>query len=184
MDQKKSSFQPVALGLTIAAAFLRLVPHPPNFAPVGSVALFGGARLRGWQAYAVPLLAMMITDPILSHMAGFHAYSWATLVIYSCFLINVILGRVFLRSSMNVGRIAAVAIVGSIQFYVITNFYEWAAGSLYAHTSAGLLECYIAALPFFGFTVLGDLFYTGVLFTLHAVLARRLEHQYSGPAVA
>ncbi len=90
MDQRKPSFQPLAFTLTVAAALLRLAPHPPNFAPVGSVALFGGAKLRGWQAYCVPLLAMLVTDPIRSRIEGnYAAYSWGTLIIYASFLINV-----------------------------------------------------------------------------------------------
>jgi len=176
MRQKASSFQPVALSLTVIAALLRLAPHPPNFAPVGSVALFGGAKLRGWQAYMVPLLAMAVTDPLLSHLAGHPAYSWATPVIYACFLINVTLGRIFLRHSSSAGRIAPVVLIGSVQFFLLTNLYEWWAGvSLYAHTWAGLLACYEAALPFFGRTILGDLFYSSILFGAYAVLGRKLE---------
>ena len=176
MDQKKTGFQPLALGLTVAAALLRLVPHPPNFAPIGSVALFGGAKLKGWQAYVVPLLAMLVTDPIRSWMeGGFAPYSWFTLVTYSSFLISVVLGRLFLRQTNSVPRIASVAFLGSLQFYLITNFAVWAgAHTLYAHTWAGLVECYVAALPFFGRTVLADLFYTGVLFTAYALLSRKL----------
>jgi hypothetical protein len=171
MDQKRSStFQPLALTLTVAAAFLRLAPHPPNFAPVGGLALFGGAKFRGWQAYVVPLLAMAVTDPILSHMVGFPAYSWGTLIIYGCFLINVLLGRAFLRDTNSVPRIAAVAFAGSVQFFLITNFFSW---SMYPHTGAGLIECYVAALPFFGRTVLGDLFYSGVLFGAYALMRRQ-----------
>jgi hypothetical protein len=176
MREKKSSFQPVALSLTVAAALLRLVPHPPNFAPVGGIALFGGARLRGWQAYAIPILAMLVTDPILSHMAGYSAYSWATLVIYGCFLINVLLGRAFLRSSNKPGRIISVALLGSFQFFVLTNLFDWWTNpTLYTHDFAGLAACYVAALPFFGRTLLGDLFYSGVLFGAYALLSRRME---------
>ncbi|MBV8068260.1 MAG: hypothetical protein JO270_00045 [Acidobacteriaceae bacterium] len=173
MEEKRPSFQPLAITLTVVAAVLRLIPHPPNFAPVGSVALFGGARLRGWQAFVVPVLAMLITDPILSRMAGFPAYSWTSLVIYSCFMINVALGRAFLRRSSNPGRIAAVALAGSLQFYLITNFFVWLGdASLYARTASGLIDCYIAALPFLGRTVLGDLFYSAALFGAYALLSR------------
>lgn len=178
MREKNSGFQPIAFTLTVAAALLRLVPHPPNFAPVGGVALFGGARLRGWQAYLVPVLAMLVTDPILSHMAGYSAYSWSTLVIYCCFLINVLLGRVFLRNSMSPARIASVAAAGSIQFYLITNLNEWWVGmSHYPHTIGGLATCYIAGLPFFGRTLLADLFYSAVLFGAHALLTRKLQRE-------
>jgi hypothetical protein len=183
MRAKNSSFQPIAFTLTVAAALLRLVPHPPNFAPVGSVALFGGARLRGWQAYLIPVLAMLVTDPILSRMAGYSAYSWASLVIYTCFLINVLLGRVFLRHSMSPARIASVVAAGSVQFYLITNLAVWWNGvSQYPHTMGGLADCYIAGLPFFGRTLLGDLFYSGVLFGAHAFLSRKLHGERSTPA--
>ena len=178
MREKNSGFQPIAFTLTVAAALLRLVPHPPNFAPVGGVALFGGARLRGWQAYLVPVLAMLVTDPILSHMAGYSAYSWSTLVIYCCFLINVLLGRVFLRNSMSPARIASLAALGSVQFYLITNFNVWWGGiTQYPHTIGGLATCYIAGLPFFGRTLLADLFYSAVLFGAHALLTRKLQRQ-------
>lgn len=178
MREKNSGFQPIALTLTVAAALLRLVPHPPNFAPVGGVALFGGARLRGWQAYLVPVLAMLITDPILSHIAGYSAYSWATLVIYCCFLINVLLGRIFLRNSMSPVRIAAIAATGSVQFYLLTNLYEWWAGmSQYPHTIGGLATCYIAGLPFFGRTLLADLLYSAILFGAHALVTRKLHRE-------
>jgi hypothetical protein len=176
MDQKKSAFQPIAFTLTVLAALLRLVPHPPNFVPVGSVALFGGAKLRGWQAYVVPIAAMLLTDPIRSWLeGGYSAYSWATLIVYGSLLINVVLGRRLLRDSSNAGRIASVALAGSVQFYLLTNLYEfWAGLSHYPHTWSGLAQCYIAALPFFGRTLLADLFYSGLLFGTYALLSRRV----------
>ncbi|HZS53796.1 MAG TPA: DUF6580 family putative transport protein [Bryobacteraceae bacterium] len=185
MDQKKTGFQPLAFTLTIAAALLRLIPHPPNFAPIGSVALFGGAKLKGWQAYLVPLLAMLVTDPIRSWMeGGFAAYSWSTLIIYSSFMISVVLGRVFLRHSPSVTRIVSVALLGSVQFYLITNFPSWAsAHSLYPHTWGGLVECYVAGLPFFGRTILADLFYTGVLFSAYHLLSRKFADGRQAQAV-
>lgn len=184
MDTSKLGFQPKAITLTVLAALLRLVPHPPNFAPVGAVALFGGAKLRGWQAYLVPLLAMALTDPLRSLFeGGYPAYSWGTLVIYGSFLISVFLGRTFLRNSSSPVRIGAVALLGSIQFFALTNLATWwAMPSLYARNVVGLAECYTAALPFFGRTVVGDLFYTGVLFTAYALLTRR--HPETEPAAA
>lgn len=166
----------MAFTLIVLAALIRLVPHPPNFAPVGALALFGGATLRGKQAYFVPLLVMLLTDPIRSWMeGGFPAYSWGTLIIYGCFLINVLFGRAFLRGSTNAWRIAPVALLGSLQFYLITNFPSWAsATSLYPHNWSGLVECYVAALPFFGRTALSDLFYAAILFTAYAFFSRRV----------
>jgi hypothetical protein len=176
MDTKDSTFHPIALTLTVGAAFVRLVPHPPNFAPVGGLALFGGARLKGWQAYLVPLLVMLVTDPILSHLSGFPAFSTMTPVIYACFLINVLLGRAFLKDTTSPARIAATAVTGSTQFFVITNFFVWlGAGAFYTKDVAGLVACYVAALPFFGRTMVADLFYSGVLFAAHYALSRKLS---------
>ena len=172
---RKSSFQPLALSLIAGAALLRLVPHPPNFAPIGALALFSGARLKGWQAYLIPILAMLITDPILSHMMGYSAYSSATLIIYLSLSMYVLLGRMLLQNTANAPKIAVVAIAGSIQFFLITNFLVWSSGSLYAHSFAGLISCYLAALPFFGYTLTADLFYSAILFSVYAVLKSRSE---------
>ena len=175
MEQKQAGFQPLAFTLTVLAALLRLVPHPPNFTPVGGVALFGGAKLPGWQAFVVPIAAMLLTDPIRSLLEGHYpAYSWVTLLVYGCFLINVVLGRAFLRHSQSVTRVASVALLGSIQFYLLTNLPSWWSDPAYGHTFSGLIACYVAALPFFGRTLLGDLFYSGVLFSTYRVLSRRL----------
>ncbi|MGC2660565.1 MAG: DUF6580 family putative transport protein [Bryobacteraceae bacterium] len=174
MEQSKNSSQHAALTLTVLAALARLVPHPPNFAPIGAAALFGGARLRGWQAYFVPLLAMMVTDPILNWIHNVHGFSAVTVAIYGSFLINVLLGRTFLRDTNSVPRIASIALLGSVQFFASTNFFVWlSARGYYPLTSSGLIACYAAALPFFAWTVLGDLFYTGILFTAYAWYSRR-----------
>jgi hypothetical protein len=140
------------------------MPHPPNFAPVGGLSLFAGARLRGWQAWILPLVLMAITDAVL----GFSA---ATPFVYLSFLISVWIGR-RLVSTERALHIASAAVLCSVQFFLITNFGHWMATGMYPHTLAGLAACYAAALPFFGMTLAGDLVYTGVLFGLHAWLSR------------
>jgi hypothetical protein len=177
MRSKFQTFQPLAVVMTVLAALLRLAPHPPNFSPIGGVALFGGARLRSWQAYLVPLLALAITDPIRSRMeGGYPAYSWGTVIVYASFLISVFLGRTFLRNTNNPARIASVVVAGSMQFYLITNFFVWfGSRGMYPQTLSGLASCYIAGLPFYGRTLLGDLFFSGVLFGVYALVSRKLE---------
>ena len=89
----KANWRPVALSLTVLGAVARLLPHPPNFAPVGATSLFAGARLPRWQAYLVPLVALAVTDPILSPLYGFQPYSKYLLFSYLSVLISVWLGR-------------------------------------------------------------------------------------------
>lgn len=174
MEQNKSTSRWVAPGLTVLAALLRLAPHPPNFTPIEGMALFGGARLAGWRAYAIPLVAMAITDPIASWMAGYQAYSNMTLIVYACLAINVFLGRALLKNSQSILRIGSVSVLASAIFFVVTNFFVWVGApiALYPHTTAGLIECFVAALPFFARTLVGNLFYAGVLFTAYAALTR------------
>jgi hypothetical protein len=168
---QNSNWRPVALSLTVLGAIVRLIPHPPNFAPVGATGLFAGARLPVWQAYLVPLALMAITDPILAAMYHVPAYSKYQIFVYGSFLISVWLGR-RLRGSNSIARIGALSVINSMQFFLLTNFGSWLWFQGYPRTAAGLMTCYNAAIPFFGRTLGSDLIYTGVLFGLYAWLSR------------
>jgi len=168
---KNSAWRPVALSLTVLGAMARLLPHPPNFVPVGSMSLFAGARLSVWQAYLVPLALMAVTDPILGAFYGVAAFSNMQLFVYASFLISVWIGR-RLRATENVSRIGASVVINSVQFFLLTNFGSWVVSHSYAKTLSGLAACYVAAIPFFGWTLASDLFYSGVLFGLYAWLSR------------
>jgi hypothetical protein len=164
---EKNTSRPWAVGLIFAGALARLVQQL-NFAPVGGISLFSGARLRGWQAWLLPLILMAATDPLLG------GYSAATPFVYASLLVNVWIGT-RLRNTENPMRIGAAAAIGSLQFFVITNFGAWL-GPLhtYPRTLEGLLSCYVAAIPFYGRTLLSDLLYSAALFGLHAWLSRRV----------
>ncbi len=160
----QKSIKPLAIGLIVLGALVR-VTQAWNFAPVGALSLCAGARLRGWQAYLVPLALMAVTDPLLG------GYSAATPLVYASFLINVWIGT-RLRQTENPLWIGSAALAGSVQFFLLTNF-AWATGSsMYPHTLAGVMACYSAGVPFFWRTMASDLFYSGVLFGLHAWLSR------------
>ena len=179
----KANWRPVAVSLTVLGAVARLLPHPPNFAPVGATSLFAGARLPRWQAYLVPLVALAVTDPILSPFYGFQPYSKYLLFSYLSVLISVWLGR-RLRNTESVSRIAAVTVVNSIQFFLITNFGSWLWFQAYPRTAAGLASCYISAIPFFGWTLSSDILYTAVLFGLYAWLRRTVATSERVPVAA
>lgn len=179
----KVNWRPAALSLTVLGAIARLLPHPPNFAPVGATSLFSGARLPRWQAYLVPLALMAVTDPILSPLYGFQPYTKYLIFTYLSFLVSVTLGRL-LRNSESISRIAAVTLLNSIQFFLITNFGSWLWFQAYPHTAAGLASCYIAAIPFFGWTLASDILYTGVLFGLYAWLTRTVASGERLPVAA
>jgi hypothetical protein len=146
------------------------------------MSLFAGANLSGWQAYLVPLLVMAVTDPLVGARGGccsigdFNAFSRGTIFIYGSFLISVWIGK-RLRGTFSVPKIGGAAFLCALQFYLITNFPSWLFGAMYPHTLAGLVTCYVAALPFFGYTLLGNLFYSAFFFGAQYWLTRRqLSH--------
>ena len=76
--------------MVFIAAFVRLLPHPPNFAPIAAMALFGGAYFNKKSlAFVIPLVAMFLTDAII----GFYSYAW---IVYLSFALIVVLGIVML----------------------------------------------------------------------------------------
>src|SRR5271165_350625 len=169
--EKENNWRPAALALTVLGVISRLVPHPWNFTPVGSASLFSGARLAGGRAYLIPLAIMAITDPILNAVNHVPLFSYMQLFIYFSFGLSVLIGR-FLWSTESAPRIALASLINSTQFFLITNFGVWAGSTQFAHTTAGLGACYVVAIPFFAYTVFGDLFFAGVIFGLHAWLSR------------
>jgi hypothetical protein len=152
--------------IILAAAASRLIPHPPNMASITAVALFGGAYLSDKRlAFLVPLVALLLSDLVLglySHME----------VIYGSFALVVCIG-LWLQRKRTAVRIAAATLASSVLFFVVTNFSVWAFGSLYPRTAEGFLACYLAAIPFFQNTLMGDALYTAVLFGGFALAERQ-----------
>lgn len=146
-------------GMILVAAVVRLLPHPPNFAPIAAMALFGGAYFnKKVFAFAIPLAALFFTDLFL----GFHNTMWA---VYLSFVVIVGLGMVILKKK-SIVKIILASVSASVLFFVVTNFAFWATDTLYPTTLTGLAACYTAAIPFFHNTVIGDLFFTGAMFGL------------------
>jgi hypothetical protein len=147
----------VLVSMILLAAASRLIPHPPNFAPITALALFGGACFadKRW-AFAAPLTAMFLGDLVL----GFHVLMP---VVYGSFALSVCLGF-WLRRRRAVLSVAGAVLAGSVLFFVITNFGVWAILDTYPKTWEGLFACYVAAIPHFQSTLLGDVAYSGLLF--------------------
>ena len=154
------------LGAILTAAALRLVPHPPNFTPIGAMALFSGAYFgRRALALVAPLAALLLSDLALGFYHGMPTVYAATALI-------VVIGWLAL-GRVSPLRVGLAALGSSILFFVITNFGMWLFSGFYPLTPAGLQACYVAAIPFFQNTVAGDLFYATFIFGGFA-LAERL----------
>ena len=138
------------------AVVLRLIPHPPNVAPIAAMALFGGVYLNKKYALIVPLIALFISDLFL----GFYS---AMPYVYCSFLLTGLIG-IWLRMHKSFTNVILASFVSSTLFFLITNFGFFLSNDLYPRTLSGQIEAYVMALPFFRNTLLGDLGFVGLFF--------------------
>lgn len=161
-------------------ARLALTYEFPNFAPVAGLALFAGFFLRDVRlAIVVPLAIMAISDAVIG---PHHPIVMAS--VYACLALPVAAGP-WLRNWLKLERpqvaqgIASAALIGSCSFagaclfYVATNSAEWLVDCFrvsptYSADLAGLIQCLAAGLPFFKYTLAGDLFFAGLFFGVYA----------------
>ena len=142
------------VGLDVVA---RVAP-PPNVTPIAASAVFAGMVLRSRAlAVAVPLSAMLASDLVTS------AYDWRIMgVVYAALALPALLAR--WGRARPVVVLAPLVLSSSLLFFATTNFAVWAFSGMYAHDLHGLVLCYVAALPFLGNTVAGDMLWTTLLF--------------------
>jgi hypothetical protein len=101
-------------------------------------------------------------------------------VVYACILAVTGLGKL-IKDRRSPWQVGAASLGGSLLFFVVTNFAVWLTGQMYPMTGAGLGTCYVAAIPFFRNTVLGDVFFATVLFGGLAFLENRLAWMRENP---
>jgi hypothetical protein len=170
--------------MVLAVALTRLLPHPPNFTPLGAVALFAGARFGNKRlAFLVPLAALFLSDCALQVITGLGwAGGWLAQgtgfhrgmgVVYGAVALVTALGLFLPGRRRGPLTVAAGTLAGSTVFFLVTNFAWWPGYDLYPHTPEGLLLSYTAALPFFGWTLLGDACYATALFGGLALAEKR-----------
>jgi hypothetical protein len=182
--QSSESFirQPRFLILTafvLLAALCRMVDHGfENFAPIGAMALFGGACFRSRKAaFLVPLSALLLSDVLLNLTRHNNLWSEAwnlTAFTYLAFVLVVSLGMLLRNRTRSVFAIASGSLFGSLVFFFVSNFGWWVTSGFHAPNFAGLTECYVKALPFFRNTIASDLVFNAVLFGCFALAESRV----------
>ena len=168
----------------------RAIPHWPNFAPVAAAGLFAGYLFRKqWLALAVPILGMGISDLIFGGM-----YDWSTMIfVYIGLSLPALLGvwvhkagqgeeskiKQFFARSLRVFTVGASA---SVFFFVVSNLAVWMFSPMYGISLKGLMACYLAAIPFFKFTLAGDLFFSALFFGvlgMASLMVPNLKHSFA-----
>ena len=143
--------------ILIFLAFSRLIPHAPNFTPLGAMALLAGACIKDLRvSLLIPIIAMLLSDAIL----GFHS---SMLFVYGAIAL-IVIGCHFWLTRLSLITIGLAAIVSAITFFMVTNFGAWLTHDMYPHTYLGLTQAYIAGIPFFTNTLSSNLLFTAVGF--------------------
>lgn len=141
----------ISFGIFIALAASRFIPHPPNFTSLLALSFYVPALL-GTRYLPVLIVSFLITDFFI----GFHStmlFTWGSVILIG------LLAKYFLSSIFT--RISG-ALLGSLIFYIVTNFGVWSMGS-YGYTVEGLIKCYIMAIPFFVHTSISTFIFSSVI---------------------
>ena len=163
----------------------------PNFAPVAALALCAGYFFRSYGvAICAPLAIMLVSDFFIG------GYNWYVMIVVYAMLALPVALRGLLRRHLKLGSrrtsaaltavagLLACSLVSSLLFFAVTNFPAWLLFGMYEPTAAGLANCYLHALPFFRYTLAGDMLFALVLFGGYALATNLGQVKEAGPQLA
>jgi hypothetical protein len=165
----------VLTALILLCIFSRIIPHMPNFSPLGAIGLFGAAYFtKKWQAFLIPITATWISDLFINNVIYgqyypeftwfYQGFYWQ----YGSYLLITLAG-IFILPKINSKRIILGALASTTIFFLVSNLGCWIGSTSYPQNFGGLITCYASGIPFLNGTLLGDVFYSGVLFGTFAL---------------
>jgi hypothetical protein len=156
------SYLKIAIGVIVALSASRLIPHPPNFTSLLALSFYIPA-VFGIKFIPIVVLALLFTDLII----GFHSTMFFTMG--SVALIGIM--SKYFNKSMLIRLFGALG--GALIFYILTNFGVWLSGS-YGYTLVGLTNCYVLALPFFGYSLISTLLFSVIIESVYKFFQKNL----------
>lgn len=145
----------VTVGIFLALAASRFIPHPPNFTSLIALSFYVPVFF-GRKFIPAILLSFFITDLII----GFHNVTFFT---WGSVLVIGLLSKFFFQTITL--RISG-ALSGAVVFFILTNFGVWLSGG-YGYSFAGLITCYVLALPFFGYSLISTFIFSSIIETVY-----------------
>ena len=156
------SYLKIAIGVIVALSASRLIPHPPNFTSLLALSFYIPA-VFGIKFIPIVVLALLFTDLII----GFHSTMFFTMG--SVVLIGIM--SKYFNKSILIRLFGALG--GALIFYILTNFGVWLSGS-YGYTLVGLTNCYVLALPFFGYSLISTLLFSVIIESVYKFSQKNL----------
>ena len=145
----------ISIGIFLALAASRFIPHPPNFTSLLALSFYIPALL-GIRYLPALLLSFAITDLFI----GFHntlIFTWGSIIVIG------LLSKYFTQNILS--RISG-SLIGACIFFLITNFGVWSNG-VYGYTFSGFLTCYTLAIPFFAYSLISTIVFSVIFESLY-----------------
>ena len=157
------------IALAIAARF---IPGAANFSPVYAGLLFGGVYLKKRDSIWFPVLLLAVSDVLLNTLVYQTPFQWMQTLNWVGFAAIAMVGW-WLQKRVSVRNVLVASIAGPSAFFLISNFAVWLGGTMYPLTPGGLAACYVAAVPFYGNSLMSSVLFSGILFGAYAFYLRK-----------
>jgi hypothetical protein len=141
----------ISVGIFLALAASRFIPHPPNFTSLLALSFYVPAIL-GIRYLPALLVSFVITDFFIG-IHGVSLFTWGSVIFIG------LMSKYFTLTTFS--RMIG-AIIGVCLFFIISNFGVWSLG-FYGYSLKGLMTCYILAIPFFGNSLIGTLIFSSAI---------------------
>lgn len=157
------SYLKVFIGIFLALAASRFIPHPPNFTSLLALSFYIPALLG--VRYLPALIASFILTDLVIGFHGVTLFTWGSVIFIG-------LGsRFFLK---NIYTRVSGSLLGACLFFIVTNFGVWSLGS-YGYTVEGLMMSYTLAIPFFTYTIISTFVFSGVIEGIYKLTSKNLK---------
>ena len=155
----------ICLGIFLALAVSRFVPHPPNFTSLIALSFYVPV-IFGRQFIPAIILSFAITDLVIGYHYGIF-FTWGSVL-----LIGLISN--YFRNSL-IKRLSG-ALVGAIIFFIVTNFGVWISG-MYEYSFNGIISCYVAAIPFFAYSAISTILFSFIIEISYKIYQFKIARQ-------
>lgn len=159
------------IALAIAARF---IPGAANFSPVYAGLLFGGVYLKKRDSIWFPILLLAASDILLNTLVYHTPFQWMQMSNWVGFAAIAVVGW-WLQKRLSVRNVLAASVAGASVFFLISNVAVWLGGGLYPLTAGGLAACFVAAVPFYGNSLISAVLFSGILFGAYEFYLRKTQ---------
>lgn len=154
----------IALVILIVAVCCRVYQPVFNFAPITAIALFSGYLFNNRiKSLAFVIFISLVSDSIVTSKQGIPLWHSTFLFVYGSYLLIALIGN-YLHQNFSYKNLFISTLSSSLLFFIVTNFGVWLVDHLYTKDLQGFVACYVAAIPFYKISLLGDIMYAPLFF--------------------